>query len=103
MAAHVAHGLPDPVPLDLHAANRLSWELGSRIVTGDDASHRGTWEGVGNAWSVSAYRVTTHTDVVAVQTPVGREKFYGVAREDLDDALPALSEAGWRRTDNPNS
>jgi hypothetical protein len=107
MATHGSHtsgdadtGLPGVVPLDLAHLTRLSWELGARVVDDDEATLRSEWTHTGSAWAVSVFDVTSETVAVRVRTPIGRERFYGAARMDLDAALPGLEEApGWRRRD----
>lgn len=91
-------GLPGVVPLDLAHLNRLSWELGSRVVDDDESTLRGEWTHTGSTWEVSVFDVTSETVAVRVRTPIGRERFYGAARMDLETALPALEEAtDWQR------
>jgi hypothetical protein len=104
MATHVSREgcdgatLPGVVPFEVDCPSRLSWELGSRVVGDDDVTLRGEWEHTGSSWTLALYRVTTHTDVVRLRTPVGRERFYGAARMDLDAAVPSLADAPtWRR------
>ncbi|GAB6860538.1 hypothetical protein ACFR97_08620 [Haloplanus litoreus] len=93
-------GLPGVVPLDLTHLSRLSWELGSRVVEDDESALRSEWTHTGSAWEVSIFDVTSETVAVRVRTPIGRERFYGAARMDLETALPALEEAAnWQRLD----
>lgn len=90
--------LPDAVPFDLAHLSRLSWELGSRVADGDDATLHSEWAQTGRSWTLSIFRVTSNTDIMRVRTPVGRERFYGAARLDLESALPSLeSAADWQR------
>jgi len=92
--------LPDVVSFDIAQLTRLSWELGSRIVDGEESTHHGTWRHTHTSWELSAFRATSNTDIVTVQTPVGRERFYGVARSDLQSALSSLDAAeSWRRVE----
>ncbi|QIB75442.1 hypothetical protein GL213_03695 [Halogeometricum borinquense] len=89
---------PDVVPFDVQCLTRLSWELGSRTVADDESTLRGEWEHTGTSWTLSHYRVTANTDIVRLRTPVGRERFYGVAQMDLEAVLPNLENAPyWRR------
>lgn len=107
MATHIprAEGdsgatLPEAVPIDLPHLTRLSWELGSRITEDDESTRCGTWEGTETPWTLSIFRVTGNTVLLAVHTPVGRERFYGAARSDLEAVLPRLETAPhWRRVD----
>lgn len=90
--------LPGVVPFDLSHATRLSWELGTRVTEGDEATRRGQWEHA-TSWSLSLFRVTDDTAVLRVRTPLGRERFYGAAWIDLEGALPRLDAAScWTRT-----
>ncbi|ELY53333.1 hypothetical protein [Natronolimnohabitans innermongolicus] len=105
MAAHGFQGgtgvgvrLPDAVPFELPHPSRLSWELGSRIIDGDEATLHSEWARTGRSWELSVFRVTTNTVVVRIRTPVGRERFYGTAEQDLEPALDRLESAtAWRR------
>lgn len=91
--------LPDAVPFSVPELTRLSWELGARVVGDGDSELRGEWAGTGR-WRLSVFRVTEHTGVVRVRTPVGREQFYGAAMADLRSALADLESAPrWDRRD----
>ncbi|WP_248897539.1 hypothetical protein [Haloplanus halobius] len=91
--------LPDAVPFDLSPLTRLSWELGARVVDGDESSLQSRWTGTDSSWSLSLFRVTSQTVVIRVRTPIGREQFYGAAQMDLSRALPRLDASPrWRRT-----
>lgn len=93
-----AVSLPDAVPLDLSHLTRLSWELGSRVVRDKDASLHSEWTQTGRSWVLSIFRVTNNTVTLRVRTPVGRERFYGAAEQDLETALPRLESAtNWHR------
>ena len=108
MAAHSARPgdedsatLPDAVPFELPILTRLSWELGARVVADDEATVHSRWECTNRPWTLSLFHVTDHTDLVRVRTPVGRERFYGATRSELDDALGALVDApDWERVDD---
>lgn len=90
--------LPDVVPFNLPHLSRLSWELGARIVDDDKSSLHSTWEYTGTSWMLSICHVTSNTVVMRVCTPVGRERFYGVAQSDLTAALRSLNAAPhWHR------
>jgi len=90
--------LPAVVPFALPYVSRLSWELGSRVVADDESRLCGEWEHAGRSWTLSVFRVTSETCLVRLQTPVGRERFYGTAQSDLLPALPALDDApSWLR------
>lgn len=92
--------LPEVVSFDIAHLTRLSWELGSRVVDSEEATRHGTWRHTRTSWEFSAFRATSNTDIVAVQTPVGRERFYGVARSDVQSALSSLDATeSWRRVE----
>jgi hypothetical protein len=102
MATHASNGggvsLPDAVPLDVRCLTRLSWELGSRVVDDEESTRESEWTHADAPWRLSVFRVTNHTDVLRVRTPVGRERFYGAVETDLREALPGLeASAHWRR------
>lgn len=93
-----AVSLPDAVPLELPHLSRLRWDLGSRVVEDDDVTVHSEWERTGGSWALSIFRVTEQTVVVRVQTPVGRERFYGAVEQDIDASLSALESATrWER------
>ena len=92
--------LPSVVPFTLPHLSRLSWELGSHVVGDDDATCHGVWERRRASWTLSVFQVTTQTVVLCVQSPVGREHFYGAPRADFDSVLPELTAASqWDRVD----
>jgi hypothetical protein len=93
--------LPRVLPFSLDHVTRLSWELGARTVGDERATRRGEWTRSGSQWTLSVYDVTSSTVVLCVRTPVGRERFYGAARIDLDSALSALEDAReWHPSKN---
>jgi len=90
--------LPRVVPFDPSPLTRLSWKLGSRVVDDDETILLGRWVHGASTRSLSLFRVTDETVLLRVRTPIGRERFYGAARMDLDDALPELDDApSWKR------
>ncbi|WP_265108109.1 hypothetical protein [Halosolutus halophilus] len=90
--------LPDVVPFTLPHLTRLSWELGSRVVGDDESTLHSEWERTGSSWLLSIFRVTDNTVILKVRTPVGRERFYGAARSDLQTARPRLEDSPyWHR------
>ncbi|WP_253737570.1 hypothetical protein [Halohasta salina] len=90
--------LPEAVPLDLEHTTRLSWELGSRVVDDEAAALDGRWRQAEAGWGLSVYRVTNHTDILKVRTPVGREQFYGVTRTEFTTAVSTLEAADrWQQ------
>ena len=83
------------VPFDTRMAAPMSWELGDRLARQDDTSRVASFENPTRNTSLTVFEATEHTHLVRVRTPVGREKFFGVARRDVDlDALRA--ETDWR-------
>jgi hypothetical protein len=107
MSTHAAeqHGgstatLPDALPFTLGPLTRLSWELGDRIVTGEETTCHSRWEATDAGWSLAVFRTTSHTDLLRVRTPVGRIRFYGAVHGDIRQALSALErDANWTRAD----
>jgi len=92
--------LPEAVPLALEHTTRLSWELGSRVVGDETAVLDSRWRRTEAGWGLSVYRVTNHTDILEVRTPVGREQFYGVTRSEFESAVSALDASDrWQRAD----
>ncbi|MHB9288889.1 hypothetical protein ACKVMT_17815 [Halobacteriales archaeon Cl-PHB] len=92
--------LPDAVPFDLTNVSRLSWELGTRVVEGDGGAVQSRWSHDETAWSLSVFDVTSETVVLRLETPVGRERFFGTTQRDLESVHPALASApDWTRQD----
>lgn len=90
--------LPHVVPFDIPQVTRLSWELGARVVGDDSAVRLGTWERTTGSWTLALFRVTSETVVVRLETPTGRERFYGAAETDIESVRPALLSAPeWNR------
>jgi hypothetical protein len=88
--------LPDAVPFGLPALSRLSWELGSRVVS--DAPLLARWKHLASGRMFGVYDVTDHTVVLGVRTPVGRERFFGATKAEFDAKRPRLEDADdWRR------
>lgn len=88
--------LPAAVPLSVSAANRLSWELGSRVVS--DATLLAAWEHATTGRTLALYDATDHTVVLAVTTPAGRERFYGAPKADFDGDYSRLGDADdWQQ------
>lgn len=97
---HGGSSLPRTLPFTLSRVTRLSWELGSRAVDGEESSLYGEWERTDSRWTLSVHRVTSETVLIRVRTPAGRERFYGAAEMDLESALPELAASpAWERTD----
>lgn len=86
-----------PSSLSLTNVTRLSWELGSRIVSDVDAVRKAMWVRE-NGWKMTVYDVTDETVVLEVQTPLGRQHYYGTAKMDFTDESDRLDAAqDWKR------
>lgn len=105
MAVHGTRGdgtdlasLPNIVPLELSHLSRLSWELGSRVVSDTESALIGEWRHASNRWRLSGFAVTDNTVILRVRTSVGRERFYGAINGEFRSALPAIETApSWQR------
>ncbi|AGB32245.1 hypothetical protein C488_11248 [Natrinema pellirubrum DSM 15624] len=82
--------------VDTGRIESLSWSLGNRVTVEADAERLFALDHRRSARTVTAFSVTDYTCVVRLRSPVGREKFYGVADADLPTE-PAGPE--WGRTD----
>lgn len=92
--------LPSALPFEVPRLNRLSWALGSRTVEDDESTPWSRWTDTESQWRLTIFEVTAETVVIRVRTPVGRGRFYGAAKTDLETALPALrSSTRWQRLD----
>ncbi|WP_135821068.1 hypothetical protein [Halostella litorea] len=92
--------LPDVVPFALSNPTRLSWELGTRSVRGEDATVLGRWDHLNSRWRLSLFEVTSETAIVRARTPVGRERFYGAIRSELRPAVRALETSdSWQQVE----
>jgi hypothetical protein len=88
--------LPGAVPFGLPALSRLSWELGSQVVS--DAALLAEWEHSTSGRRLGIFDVTEHTVVLGIRTPVGRERFFGATKGDFDAKRPVLENAdNWRQ------
>lgn len=91
--------LPGIVPLDVPHLSRLSWELGSRVVT-DEEEPINRWKHASNRWTLSLFEVTSNTVVIRVRTSVGRERFYGAIQSEIESALPEIETSpSWRQAE----
>jgi len=81
--------------VDIERIESLSWPLGDRITTSADATQRFQFSHQRSAREVTAFDVTEYTCVLRLRTPVGREKFYGLAAVDV---APDLTATDWIRT-----
>ena len=71
---------------------------GFTVVEGDGASVRSRWTHEETAWSLSVFDVTSETAVLRLETPVGRQRFFGTTQRDLATVYPALEAApDWTR------
>jgi len=87
--------LPDIVPFDLAYLTRLSWELGTRVVDDEESTLRSRWEHAGSPWTLSVFEVTSNTVILCLRTPVGRERFYGTTRSEVQTATSRLDAAPY--------
>lgn len=71
--------------IDTGNVESLSWDLGNRVTDESDASREFSLPHRRSNRSITAFAVTDNTCVLRLRTPIGREKFYGVANADLDD------------------
>ncbi|WP_254523324.1 hypothetical protein [Natrinema caseinilyticum] len=74
----------------------LSWPLGNRVTVEADAKRLFEFAHCRSTRTVTAFEVTDYTRVVRLRTPIGREKFYGVANADV---TPLSAGDEWVRTD----
>lgn len=92
--------LPGIVPLDVPHLSRLSWELGSRVISDEESVPIGEWEHTSKRWTLSLFEVTTNTVIIRVRTSVGRERFFGAIQSELASALPEIeTSSSWKQTD----
>lgn len=84
--------LDEILPLNRSRSESMCWQLGKNITDADDA--RLTFEATNEetGCELSVYDVTTHTYIVQFRTPVGREKFYDVAKEALHSMRQDIHE-----------
>ena len=86
-------------PVDLRRAESHSWEYGHRCVR-REGRHRETWADENGRQSIAVYDVTDHTVVLRVETPAGRQSFYGMADSDYRRARDCLRAAdAWTSVD----
>ena len=89
--------LPEAVPFDLTHLTRQSWELGTSAVRDTRARALGTWSHRSGRWRLSIFEVTSETVILRVRTPVGRERFYGAIRSEIDSATRELeANPSWQ-------
>jgi len=86
--------LADVLPIGRAAIESLSWRLGSRVTGGVDATPRLELIRRTTNSSLAVFEATDYTYVVRFRTPVGREKFFGVAGVDLRPMLEELLDRG---------
>lgn len=90
--------LPDVVPFSLSHLTRQSWELGKRTVQDEQAVILSKWTHQNGQWRLSMFEVTTETAILCLETPIGRERFYGAIQSELETALQKLdADPSWER------
>ncbi|MGQ3414091.1 hypothetical protein [Natrinema versiforme] len=82
--------------IELEYVESLSWPLGDRVTTGAEANQLFRFAHQRSTRTVTAFEVTDYTCVLRLRTPVGREKFYGIANADI---VPRPVRDDWVRTD----
>lgn len=82
--------------VDSERVESLSWPLGNRVTDDADAPRLFRLTHRRSARTVTAFEVTDYTCVLRLRTPVGREKFYGIANADVS---PDPSSPDWLRAD----
>ncbi|WP_181686444.1 hypothetical protein [Halorhabdus salina] len=88
--------LADVLPMDRTAIESLSWALGTRVTREDDATCLLEVSDRSTASALAVFEATEYTYVVRFRTPVGREKFFGVAAVDLRSMLiDLLDQPEW--------
>jgi len=92
-SGHGGH-LADVLPIDRTAIESLSWALGSRVTVDADATRRLDVTDPATGSSLTVFDATDYTYIVRFRTPVGREKFFGVAGADLRPMLEELLDRG---------
>ena len=82
------------LPIDRTSIESLSWALGTRLTesAGGQCLLELTHQRTKSALAV--FEATDYTCIVRFRTPVGREKFFGVATVDLRSMLSNLLERG---------
>lgn len=84
------------VDVDSRHVESLSWSLGHRVTVEAGADELFRLAHRRSNRTVTAFEVTDYTCVLRLRTPIGREKFYGVANVDVG-ARPAADD--WTRTE----
>ncbi|MFB1062933.1 hypothetical protein [Natrinema sp. H-ect4] len=82
--------------VDTERVESLSWPLGSRVTVDTSTESLFRLAHRRSARTVTAFEVTDYTCVLRLRTPVGREKFYGLANADIS---PGSTGTDWVRTD----
>ncbi|AGN02601.1 hypothetical protein L593_13310 [Salinarchaeum sp. Harcht-Bsk1] len=92
--------LPAVVPFSLPHLTRTSYELGTRSIEDEEATLLERWRHRSDRWALSVFAVTNETVLLRVRTPVGRARFYGAIRSELDSAFRSLAASSdWRQVD----
>ncbi|GGM55240.1 hypothetical protein J2752_000725 [Halarchaeum rubridurum] len=98
MASRDASGTPHlTLPFDAAAATRLGWTLGDAIT--DDGTRTARLRRIGGTVRGAVHDVGGAT-VVLVRTPAGRERYYELPTHDVESALTAAVERGFRRVED---
>ena len=88
------------LPIDRAAIESLSWQLGSRVTAGEDSTRLLEIANRTTHCRLTVFRATDHTCIVRFRPPVGREKFFGVAADDVRAMIRRLSDrGGWQVRD----
>lgn len=82
--------------VDAEHVESLSWSLGNRVTVEAGADRLFRFDHRRSTRTVTAFEVTDYTCILRLRTPVGREKFYGIANADVA-TRPARDD--WVRTD----
>jgi len=89
-----ASRLDQLLPVDASAVECMSWELGDRLTREQAAPRVATLENPAQNVALEVFEATGHTYIVRFRTPVGREKFYGVAHDQFEVAT-VVDDGGW--------
>ncbi|WIV67659.1 hypothetical protein [Natrialbaceae archaeon AArc-T1-2] len=82
--------------VDVARVQSLSWSLGRRLTVESDARQRFELESRRTNRSLTVFEASDDTCVLRLRTPVGRERFYGVATVDLEGGP---EKGDWVRTE----
>jgi len=94
VTAESASRLDELLPVDASTVECVSWELGDRLTRDGESRRVATLEKPAQNVSLDLFEATGHTYIVRFRTPVGREKFYGVAHDNFD-VPTVVDDEGW--------